>query len=76
MTYLMFRILQKPCLIVIISNTFVVGFQSFVQRYICIYSCLQTFESLIYISIYIYGVQCGKALILENIPGCKEIINM
>ena len=29
-------------------------------------------EPLIYISIYIYGVHCGKVLILENIPGYKK----
>ena len=32
----------------------------------------KTFETLIYISIYIYGVHCGKVLILEIGPGCKN----
>ena len=35
----------------------------------------KNFEPLIYISIYIYEVHCGKVLVLENIPGHK-IINM
>ena len=30
------------------------------------------FETLIYISIYMYGEYCGKVLMLENIPGCKK----
>ena len=29
-------------------------------------------EPLIYISIYIYGVHCGKVFILKIVPGCKN----
>ena len=36
------------------------------------FTCCLAFHS--YISIYIYGVHCGKVLILENIPGHKKII--
>ena len=38
---------------------------------------LKKFEPLIYyISIYIYGVHCGKVLILENVSGRKIILNI
>ena len=43
--------------------------------YIYIAVC-KNFEPLIYISIYIYGVHCGKVLILKTVPGCRKIINM
>ena len=47
------------------------------RNVIYIYTAVcKNFEPLIYISIYIYGVHCGKVLVLENIPGHKKIINM
>ena len=47
----------------------------YIYIYIYIYTAVcKNFEPLIYISIYIYGVHCGKVLILENIPGHKKII--
>ena len=39
--------------------------------YIYIAVC-NNFEPLIYISIYIYGVHCGKVLILKIVPGRKN----
>ena len=44
---------------------------------IYIYSSLQKNWALDkYQYIYIYGVHRGKVLILENVSGCKKIINM
>ena len=37
--------------------------------YICTGVCKKIRALDLYISIYIYGVHCGKILILENIPG-------
>ena len=49
------------------------------RMYVCIYiytAVCKTFEPLLYIRIYIYGVHCGKVLILENVPGRKIILNI
>ena len=44
---------------------------------VCVYvKILKKKQPLIYINIYIYGVHCGKVLILENIPGRIKSINM
>ena len=44
------------------------------MKYIYIYTAVcKNFEPLIYISIYIYGVHCGKVVILENILGRKKM---
>ena len=48
---------------------------TFIHTYTYTAVC-KTFEPLIYISIYIYGVHCGKVLILENVPGRKKILNI
>ena len=53
------------------------GRTKYIHIYIYIYTAVcKNFEPLTYISIYIYGVHCGKVLILKIVPGSIKSINI